>query len=173
MLAILGKLELALVEIEEARRLNPDNADDTWTFLEILRRHDLPRARREAEALAPRVDVPASILAQCVNVLATCADNLTDDQFEPVAEKILDWAGRFERAPGRGRVRAGVFALFQFNLGVVLLRLGRGEAAREALKLARDVDPIIPEIEEAARLTVYDERGRELAVRVRGRPMAA
>ena len=161
------------MEIEDALRLNPDNADDVWTFLEILRRHDLARARREAEALTSGVDIPADILAQCVNVLATCADNLTDDQFEPTAEKILEWAARFERAPGRERVRAAVFALFQFNRGVVLLRLGRGEAAREALRLARDVDPIVPEIEEATRLTVYDQRGRELAVRVRGRPMAA
>jgi tetratricopeptide (TPR) repeat protein len=172
-LALLGKYELALMEIEHARRLNPDNPDDVYTYLEILRRIDLPRARLEAETLAPRLDIPAGILAQCVNVLATYSDLLADDQFEPVAEQILAWAGRFERAPGRERVLALIFALFQFNRGLVLLRLGRGDAAREALKLARDVDPIVPEIDEATRLTVYDQRARELAVRVRARPIAA
>ncbi len=172
-LALLRKDELALMEIEDARLLNPDNPDNVHSFLEILRRIDLPRARLEAEALAPRVDIPAGILAQCVNVLATYADNLPDDQFGPVAEKILTWAGRFERAPDRERVIALTFALFQFNRGVVLLRLGQAEAAREALKLASAVDPVFPEIDEATRLTVYDQRARELAARVRARPTAA
>jgi tetratricopeptide (TPR) repeat protein len=172
-LALLGKYELALMEIEDARRLSPDNPKDVYTYLEILRRIDLPRAKVEAEALAPKLDVPAGILAQCVNVLATYSDDLADDQFGPVAEQILAWASRFERAPGRERVLTLMFALFQFNRGLVLLRLGRGEAAREALKLARDVDPIVPEIDEATRLTVFDERARELAVRVRARPIAA
>jgi tetratricopeptide (TPR) repeat protein len=172
-LALLGKYDLALLEIEDARRQSPDDPDNACTFLEIVRRLDLPRARREAEALASGIEVSSSVLALCVNVLATCAEDLPDDQFEPVAEKILEWAGRFERARGREWVRASIFALFQFNRGVVLLRLGRGEAAREALKLANAVDPVFPGIDEATRLTVYDEGARELAVRVRARPTAA
>jgi len=47
-----------------------------------LRRIDLPRAKREADAVAARLDVPAALLAECVNVLATYANDLTDDQFK-------------------------------------------------------------------------------------------
>lgn len=56
----------------------------------------------------------------------------------------------------------------------VLLRLGRPEAARDAMSLARSVDSIFPEIGEALGLTVYNERARDLAerARVRARPIA-
>ncbi len=154
------------------RSLTSD-ADDLRLFLDILRRIDLPRAKREADALAARLDVTASVLAECVNVLATYADDLTDDQFGPVADRILAWADRFDRAPGRERVMALPLALFQFNRGLVLLRLGRAEDARDALGLARAVDPIIAEIQETMRLTVYDQHVRDLAARVRARPIAA
>ncbi len=172
-LYLLGKPELALTEIEEARRLGSSDSDDLRLFLDILRRIDLPRAKREADALAARLDVPAGVLAECVNILATYADELTDDQFGPVADRILAWADRFDRAPGRERVMALSLALFQFNRGLVLLRLGRAEDARDALDLARAVDPIFSEIREAMRLTAYDQSARDLAARVRARPIAA
>jgi hypothetical protein len=56
---------------------------------------------------------------------------------------------------------------------MILLRLGRTEAARDALNLARSVDPILSEIEEATQLTSFDQHARELAARVRSRPFAA
>jgi tetratricopeptide (TPR) repeat protein len=174
-LYLLGKPKLALAEIEEARRLGSSDSDDLRLFLDILRRVDLPRARREADALAARSDVPAGVLAECVNVLATYADGLNDEEFAPVAGQILAWADRFDRAPGREQVLALSLALFQFNLGLVLLRLGRAEAARDALDLAHSVDPIFAEIGEALQLTAYDHQARDLAerVRVRARPIAA
>ena len=80
-------------------------------------------------------DVPAAVLAECINVLATHADSLPEDQFESIADRILAWADRFDRAPGREQVPALTLALLQFNRGMALLRLGRVEAAREALRL--------------------------------------
>jgi hypothetical protein len=172
-LLLLGRPELALTEIDEARRLGSEDPDDDRLFLEILRRIDLPRAQREAEALASIPDASANVLAECINVLADHADSLPDDQFGPVAERILAWVDRFDRAPGREHVLALTLALLQFNRGMILLRLGRGEAARDALRLAWAVDPVFSEIEEATRLTVYDQSARDLAARVRSRAVAA
>jgi tetratricopeptide (TPR) repeat protein len=172
-LVLLGKPELALPELEEARRLSPDDADDVRLLLDILRRIDLPRARREAEALAAQPDAPAGLLAECINVLATYADSLPDEQFRPVADRMLEWADRFDRAAGREQVLALTLALIQFNRGMILLRLGRTEDARDALNLARSVDPILSEIAEATRLTSFDQHARDLAARVRSRPSAA
>ena len=169
----LGKPELALIEIEEARRRDSTDPDDDFLFLGLLRRLDLPRARRESEALAANPDAPAVVLAECINVLATHADDLPDDQFGPVADRILAWADRFDRAPGREEVTALTIALLQFNRGMTLLRLGRGDDSREALRLARAVDPIFSEIDEAARLTTYDQGARMLAARARARSTAA
>jgi hypothetical protein len=172
-LYLLGKPELALTEIEETRRLGSSDPDDDRLFLEILRRIALPRALSEAEALAARPDASAGVLAECINVLATHADDLPDDQLKLVPDRILEWADRFDRAPGREQIPASTLALVQFNRGMILLRLGRTEAARDALNLARSVDPILSEIVGATRLTVYDQHARELAARVRARPSAA
>jgi hypothetical protein len=169
----LGKPELALIEIEEARRLDSTDPDDDFHFLGLLRRIDLPRASREAEAFASNPDAPAAVLAECINVLGTHADELPDDQFGPVADRILAWADRFDRAPGREEVTALTIALLHFNRGMTLLRLGRGDEARDALRLARAIDPIFSEIDEAARLTNYDQRARMLAARARARSTAA
>jgi len=65
-----GKPELALLEIDDARRLDPGRSNDDRLFLDVLRHVDLPRATREAEALAARPNAPADVLAECVNVLA-------------------------------------------------------------------------------------------------------
>lgn len=169
----LGKPELAIIDIEEARRLG--SADPAVDFLRLglLRRLDLPRARREAETLAADPEVNAEVLAECINVLASHADGVPDDLFPEVAYRILGWAERFDRAPGRGRVTALTLALLQFNRGMALLRLGRGDAARDALRLARAVDPIFSGIDEATRLTAYDQQARDLAARVRARSTAA
>jgi hypothetical protein len=170
---LLGKHELAKLEIEEARRLCPGNPENDRLFLEILRRTDLERAGLEADTLAAMPGVSAAVLAECVNVLATQADDLPEDRFPAVAERILDWADRFQRAPGREQVRALPHAQLLFNQGLILLRLGRIDEAHHTLALARATDPIIPEIDEASRLTSYDQRAREIAARVRSRPLAA
>jgi hypothetical protein len=171
-LLVLGKPELALLEIEEARRAEP-NPDNDHLFLEILRRVDLTRAVREAEALAATSHTCADVLAECINVLATHADNLPDDQFEPVGRRILDWSEQFERVPGRERVRASTLAQLLFNKGLTLLRLGDVTSAKRVIAVGLAVDPILSEIDEATRLTVYDQRARDLAARIRARPTAA
>ena len=172
-LALIGKPELALREIQEARALDPGHPNNNRLFLQILRRIDLARAGREAEALASDPEVSASLLAECVNVIATQADEVPDAEFEPIGRRILDWSERFEHATGRERVSASTLALLQFNRGMALLRLGRDEAAREALGLARAVDPIFSGIDEAVGLTRYDQHARDVAARVRSRPTAA
>jgi hypothetical protein len=129
-LLLLGKPELALIEIEEARRVDPGRPHDDSLFLQILRRIDLDRATREAETFAGGPNTSAIVLGECVNVLSTHADDLPDDQFEPVGRCMLDWSDRFEQAPGRERVPASTLALLQFNRGMALLRLGQVEAAR-------------------------------------------
>jgi hypothetical protein len=172
-LALLGKLELALREIEEARAIDPGHPNHQRLFLQIVRQTDLARAGREADALAGNPGISAGVLAECLNVLATQADDISDDQFEAVGRRILEWAEKFERAPGRERVSASTLALLQFNRGMTLLRLGRPEAAREALALACAIDPIFSDISEAAQLTAYDQHARNLAARVRARATAA
>lgn len=172
-LLILGKPELALVEIEEARRIDPGRANDDRLFLEILRRIDLPRAVREAKTLAEDARASAGVLAECINVLATHADAVPDDKFEPVGRLVLDWAVRFEQAPDRENVIASTLAQVLFNKGLVLLRLGQMTDARRELDLARVADPNNPEIREAANLTAYGPTARDLAARHRARPIAA
>ena len=141
-LLLLGKPELALIEIEEARRVDPGRPNDDSLFLQILRRTDLDRAMREADKFAEDPNASAVVLGECVNVLSTHADELPDDQFEPVGRRMLDWSDRFRTGTRARRVPASTLALLQFNRGMALLRLGRVEAAREALRLARA--PSIP-----------------------------
>jgi hypothetical protein len=172
-LLLLGKPDLALVEIEEARRADPGKPNDDRLFLEILRRTHLDRATREALRFAEDQNVSAAVLAECVNVLATHADDLADDQFRPVAAQVLGWADRFDRAADREQVRAVLLAQLQFNRWAILLRLGRIEETRRALDLARASNPQLAEIEQATRLTAYDQTARELIARVRSRPVAA
>ena len=174
-LLLLGELELAALEIEEARRLEQGHPDDDRLFLEILRRADLPRATREAESLASELNLTAVVLAECIHVLATHADHLADDPFLPVARTILGLIERFERAPGRDRVRATDLALVQFNRGLILLRLGQIAEAQCSLAMAHATNPTLPEIDEAKDWTSYNQRAREIAAQIyaRPRPIAA
>lgn len=172
-LYLLGKRELALSEIEEACQLGSADPDGLRLRLEILRRTDLARAKREADALAESPETPPGVLAECINVLAEYADSLPDGQFAAVADQILRCAQRFETAPGHDSVLPSTRALLHFNRGMTLLRLGQTEAARGALKLALAVYPALSEIEEAMRLTVYDQHARDVAASVRAKPIAA
>ena len=121
----LEQLDLALVEIEEARRLAQGHPNDDFLLLEILRKANLPKAVQTAHELASDPDLDARVLAECVHVLATSADQLADEPFQAMAARILELADRFERAPGRDRVHASTLAIVQFNRGLVQLRLGQ------------------------------------------------
>ena len=169
----LQQLELALIEIQEARRLVQGHPNDDFLLLEILRRANLPQAIHEAEELAANPDLDAKVLAECIHVLATHADHLADHQFQAAAETILGLVERFERAPGRDRVRATDLALVQFNRGLILLRLGQNAEAQRSLALAHATNPTVPEIDEAKDWTSYNQRAREIAAQMYARPIAA
>ena len=136
MLLQLEQLDLALVEIQEARRLAQGHPNDDFLLLEILRKTNLPRAVQTAYEMASDPDLDARVLAECVHVLATSADQLADEPFQAIAARILDLADRFERAPGRDRVHASSLAIVQFNRGLVQLRLGQLHEAQRSLDMA-------------------------------------
>jgi hypothetical protein len=172
-LLLMGKPEPALAEIEAARRQSPGDPDDDGLFLDIVRRVDLPRAVREAQAFAASPDLAAALLAECINVLADHAEKVGGHEFGPVADQILDWSGRFELAGGRDQVPPSTRALLHFNRGMILLRLGRTDAARAAFTRARTSGPIMDGVAEMEAPTAYDERARSLAARIRAATTAA
>ncbi len=99
-----GKLGLALLEMEEARRARPDDPEVVFVYLDLLRLEDLPSAVVEAETIAGLPSVPALVLSACINILATQAEQASDDQFEPVAERVLALCHRFDQAPDLDQV---------------------------------------------------------------------
>jgi tetratricopeptide (TPR) repeat protein len=167
----LGQHELALLEVEEARRARPDDPDVGFFYLELLLRVAPDRAAREAESLAEAAGVPAPVLAACINIWSAAAEQVADGMFEPIGRRILEWSDRFESAPGRDGVRASVLAQFQFNRGLILLRLGRIGEARRALELAHATNPEEDAIDEAQGLVAFDDRARGIAARLRARPL--
>jgi len=169
-LAMMGKPELALVEVADARRGGHAGTADDRLFLEILRRIDLPRAVREASAFAARNDLPAAVLATCIDVLTDHAEHLPDDQFGPVGDQILKLAERYDHASDRDESDAQTTALFNFNRGMTLLRLGRSDEARAALMQAR---LIMNSTREATEPNGYDARAKNFADRIRATSPAA
>ena len=83
--------------------------------------------------------------------------------FAVIGPQILEWAARFEQAPGRDQVTEARVALVLFNEGLTLLRLGRLGEAHEALGRAHTANPNESTIAEALRLEVYDDRARQIA----------
>jgi hypothetical protein len=163
----MGKLGLALLETAEAHRLQADDPEVVFVHLDLLRQANLPLAVAEAEALAERTDVPALVLSECITILANQAEQAADDQFEPIAERVLDWCRRFDQDPERDHVGASLVALSYFNRGLVLLRAGRISQARWAFERAHQTYPEGPMRDEVAGLQLYDRHAREVARRVR------
>ena len=170
-LYFLGELGLALHEVRAALRDRPQDPDLFYFYLELLFRDDPDRAAREAAVEAEKPDAPAPVLAACIDIWAAAAEQVPDDQFEPVGRRILQLAGRFEEAPGREQVRASVLAGVQFHRGLVLLRMGQLEGAREALRLAHATDPKDAVFGDAARLNAFDSDARQIAARFREKPL--
>ncbi|MGO9597770.1 MAG: hypothetical protein ACLP7Q_07195 [Isosphaeraceae bacterium] len=173
MLLQLQELDLALVEILEARRLEPGRPNHDFLFLEILREVNLPKAIRTVEEFALNPALDAKVLAGCIHVLATHADQLADEAFQVIAQKILEFADRFDHAPSRDRIPASILALVQFNRGLVQLRQERLEDARRWLDLASTTDPTAPELVQARNFTSFDEHAREIALQYNRRSIAA
>ena len=170
-LHFLGEPGLAMVAIEEAQRDRPDDPDILFFYLETLRRIDAIRAEREAQSWAARDDASALVLAACINIWSAAADRRPDSQFAAVAARVLGWMDRFDRAPGRDRVRASILAQVQFNRGLLMLRLGQVDQAIATFHLAYATDPAEPTIREARGLKHYGEGARELAARFHEKPL--
>jgi tetratricopeptide (TPR) repeat protein len=171
----LGQFGLALLEIEAARRFQPDNPVAIFLYLDLLGRENLPRAVVEAETFATSTNAPAVVLAAGINILATLADETPDEGFQAIADRLLDWCGRFEHAPDLRQVAPSLVALSYFNRGLGLLRLGQTTEARQAFQRAHETFPFDPSFDEATRLNAYDQHARDVAQRVRkaARPLAA
>ena len=55
-------------------------------------------AVREASVFAARNDLPAAVLAKCIDVLTDHAERLPDDQFESVGDQVLRLAERYDHS---------------------------------------------------------------------------
>ena len=163
----MGKLGLALLEIEDARRFRPDDPEVVFVHLDLLRLEDFPAAVAEAETVAGSPGVPALVLSACINILSTQAEQAAADQFEPAARRVLDWCRRLDQAPDREQAGESLVALSHFNRGLVLLRAGRVSQAREAFEHAHRIYPEGPMLHEVAGLQTYDRHAREIARSVR------
>ncbi len=176
----MGKFGLALLEIKEARRALPDDPMTVFVYLDLLRQEDFPSAVAEAESIVRLPSVPAVVLSQCINILATQAEQTPHDQFGSMADHVLALCHRFDRSPDLEQAGDSLVALSYFNRGMVLLRNGRISQARQAFERAHQIYPTGPSLDEIMRLEVYDHHAREVARRVRAiaeqyplRPVAA
>jgi hypothetical protein len=163
----MGKLGLALLEAEDARRARPDDPDVLFVYLDLLRLEDLPSAAAEAEIIAESPGVSSPVLSACINILATWAEQAADEQFEPMAQRVIAWCRRLDRAPDLDLAGPSLVALSYFNRGFVLLRAGRISQARQAFERSRQIYPVGPWLDEAAGLQTYDRHAREVARQVR------
>jgi tetratricopeptide (TPR) repeat protein len=163
----MGKLGLALLEVEKARRAHPDDPEVAFVYLDLLRLEDLPSAVVEAETITGLPGVPALVLSACINILATQAERAADDQFESIAERVLGLCRRFEQAPDLDQAGLSLEALSYFNRGFVHLRAGRISQARQAFERARQIYPVHPILDQLARLETYDHHARVVASSVR------
>jgi tetratricopeptide (TPR) repeat protein len=163
----MGKLGLALVEIREARQARPDDPEVVFVYLDLLRQEDLPSAVVEAQSTAESPDVAALVLSACINILATHAEQASAKQFDSVAEQVLAWCRRFDRAPDVDDVDPSLVALSYLNRGLVHLRAGRISQARQAFDNAQRHYQVGPILDEVSRLQTYDRRAREVVGRVR------
>jgi hypothetical protein len=163
----MGKLGLALWEMEEARRACPENHDLVAVYLDLLRREDLPSAVAEAESLTEVLELPAVILSACINILAARAEQTPDDEFPLMANQVFGLCERFDRAPDLADAGASLIALSHFNRGMVHLRAGRISQARQAFETAQRIYPVGPMFDQIARLQTYDQNARKVASIVR------
>ena len=70
------------------------------SYLELLRRTDLTRALHEARRLVNDPSTGATVLAECVNILAIYMENLSEQEFDEKFNMMLKWIDRFQNAPG-------------------------------------------------------------------------
>jgi hypothetical protein len=163
----MGKPGLALLEAKEARYALPDDPQVVFVYLDLLWREDLPSAVAEAEIIAESPGVPAIVLVACINILTNWAEQAADEQFEPMARRVLAWCSRLDQAPDRDLAEPSLLALSDFNRGFVHLRAGRILQARQAFERSHQIYPEGPLLDVAAGLETYDRHAREVARQVR------
>ena len=167
----LGEPQLGLTLLKQALIDRPTDPQFIYAYLNEL--SQIHPAQAEAESRSRLLDryTHAVVQAACVNVLSAATERLNDIDFAATGPPLLDEINRFESAPGRDRVPAGVAALVEFNRGLLLLRLGRSAEARAAFDQAHEIDPGEPTIEAARTLRDFGETARTLAERYRGKPI--
>jgi hypothetical protein len=111
--------------------------------------------------------VPALVLAACINILASEAEQMPGDEFASRAERVLALCRRFDRAPDLDQAGSSLKALTCFNRGFMHLRAGRIPEARHAFESGRQIYPLFPMLDQLARLQTYDDHAREVARSVR------
>ncbi len=163
----MGKLGLALLEIRDALRAQPDDPVVRFVYLDLLRQEDLPTAVLEAQSIANSPDVATLVLSACINILSTHAERVSSGQFDSIALKVLAWCRRFDQAPDLDQVEPSLVALSYFNRGLVHLRAGRISQARQAFERAQQLYPEGLTLDELSALQTYDRHAREVAQRVR------
>ncbi len=117
-LLMLGHPELAQASAAEAVRLSPENPKYAYASLDILRRTNLDRAYGEALGTMNRENVPAEMVAACINILSDRADHVAISEREQTYRQVLEWAEAFETALDRDRISAATLALVRFNQGL-------------------------------------------------------
>ena len=159
----MGKSGLALLEMKEARHIHPDDQEVAFVYLDLLRLEDMTSAVVTAEKITESPRVPALVLSACINILATHAEQMPDDQFEPIAKRVLILCERFDQAPDLDQAGHSLEALSHFNRGIVHLRAGRITQARQAFERAHELYPVGPMLDQLAGLQTYDHHAHDVA----------
>lgn len=166
----MGEYHLILATVAQS---GPELRDDPYLVschLKALHQVDPDRAAAEVRVRAADPSTDALVLAACIDIATAASELVPDPIFGPMSRTILEWIGRFDSAPGRDQVSSVPLSHVHFNRGLILLRLGNREEAREAFRLAHAINPNESAIVEALSLEVYDERARLIASPYRDRP---
>ena len=169
-LKILGELPLALTLFNLALSERPHDPYLHLVYLIHLCVVNPVRAEEEAWSRLKDRETHAAILAGCISILSSTADQLTDADFAMAAPAILNSIDRFNHAPGRDRIRPAVLALVRVHHGLILLRLNRPTEAHAAFDQAYEINPNEPRFDAARHLTTFDDSARDLAARFRSNP---
>ena len=161
------KLGLALLEMKVARRARPDDPQFVFVYLDLLRLEDFPAAVAEAETITESPGVPALVLSACINILATQAEQMSVNQFESTAERVLALCRRFDQAPDLDQ--AGLSSRPCLISTEESYTSERAESRRldRHSKRAHEIYPVGPMLDQLARLQTYDHHARDVARTVR------
>ena len=113
------------------------------------------------------------VLAVAIGILAERAEKFPKEQFQTEAARLIALSERFEKVSSDRDRTSDFLSLVYFNLGMIRLKLGNIDEAHRALERASQIKPFDEMFIEATQLDAYDDRAREIAVRVRSRSLVA